>query len=395
MNTVNARIYALEQDACPVWYPFSDNSEKMSDRLNVEKGEGIFLYDNSHKRYYDVTSGNGNALLGYSNPQIQGAISKQLYKLPCCSLVNDSSTNIILAGGMLVQFVGENMKQVVFGETAMDSVESAVEIMKKYWENQGVPQKSEVIYLSPLMEEMEIEDKKKIIECNTDQLAGIVVQPINTLYGINRMNVDDIRKIVEICRENEVLVTIDETNQGFYTTGSKFYFQKIEIVPDLLCLSKGMTAGYMPMSAVLVGERVYENFKSTLGRIDIIPGRSGNLLSCSALIATLEELEKIDGTEKLKEKAEHFNRILREEITKVFVVKEICNEGFLYSIVYSETLHEINYDDVMDVVNRLKGIGILVEPGRKGMVLMPSLIMREEEWLTIIKCIGEVLKKLN
>ena len=189
-----------------------------------------------------------------------------------------------------------------------------------------------------------------------------------------------LRRVRELCDEHGVLLICDEVATGFGRTGRMFACDHEDVTPDLLCVGKGLTGGYLPLAATLATERLYEGF---LGQFDqfrtFFHGHTytGNPLACAAGIATLQTFEHERTMERLAPKVELLTRLLSREVSALPAVAEVRQRGFMVGIELIEwAAHErMGHRVTLEARRR----GAIIRPLGDVVVLMPALAISESD----------------
>lgn len=346
MNTLNIRNIYMEDNQYSIWFPYKRPND--FNCLCLSFGKGIYVYDIYGKKYVDLASGLWNISLGYGNERIIDAITQQAGNLAYCSLF-EHSNELLLSGALqLIEFMKLKGAKVVYSCSGSESIEIAIKIMRQYWSLQGQEQKKIVLSFSdsyhgtsygaisisdlekhefcnigPMLDLVttvrakykvndcscnncqeickELQDFKEIIEKYSDWIAGIVIEPMLSSKGVFTLCKEYLTNLVELCKQNNVLVAFDEVATGFYRCGTRFYYSKLGVIPDIICLSKAINSGYLPLGATIVSETIIRAYYSSNSILPHGSTQGGNLLACAAMKVTLEqyiELEAIEDFEK-------------------------------------------------------------------------------------------------
>lgn len=329
-----------EGELYPLWHTSAPMSwvvnSVVPDDLFV-KGEGSWLIDRSGRRFLDARAGSGVMALGYSRRDIADAIYRQALELPFVSTMRYARAAPVVVdyASALAASAPNGLRHVRFTHTGSSAVEDALLLARRYFRNLERPGKTHVVALhtsyhgnslmtmaasgQPMMHEAFapmphgfrhvpppdtaacgachgdstrpsscIDDISRTVEdLGDDQVAAIVVEPVLGLAGLP-LTAHFLKELRTLCSQYEILLVFDEVFTGFARTGPMFATEASGVVPDVMCLSKGMTAGYAPLAAVLTSDAVYEAFDAP--RMFLAHGSTmdGHPLACAAGIATLE-----------------------------------------------------------------------------------------------------------
>jgi adenosylmethionine-8-amino-7-oxononanoate aminotransferase len=220
-----------------------------------------------------------------------------------------------------------------------------------------------------------------LLDLYADRIAAVIVEPLVQGAAGMLMQPDGyLRRVRELCDEHGVLLICDEVATGFGRTGAMFACDHEGVTPDLLCVGKGLTGGYLPLAATLTTDRIYEGF---LGRFEDFKAffhghtYTGNPLACAAGIATLETFERERTLELLQPKIELLARLLEQRVAKLAGVAEVRQRGFMVGI----ELHECPLPERIGhcVTLAARRRGAIIRPLGDVVVLMPALSMSEAD----------------
>lgn len=441
-----------EKDLKYIWHPCSQMKDYEDlPPIVIERGEGIKLYDINGKEYYDVVSSWWCNLLGHCNPRINAAVKKQIDTLEHVIFANFSHKPAITLCEKLSKLLPEGLCKFNFTDNGSSAIEAAMKVSFQYHAQTGNPQKKRFMALSDayhgetigalsvggvdlyseiykpiLLDIARIEGPdcyrcpygKDRESCQCECIAkaeqtfalygketcALLVEPL--LQGSAGMRVYPplyLKKLRELCDEYNVHLIADEIATGYGRTGKMFAFDHAGVSPDIMCLSKGLTGGYMPMALFITTQKIYDAFYA-----DYNEGRafmhshtySGNPLACSAAIEVLNILEDEHIIEKANEKAKYFNRIIKEKFLPHKNVGEARSIGLINAI---ELVKDKNTKEAFDsklrtgyrIYKKALQNGVLLRPLGDVLYFNPPLIIKPEEmdYVTDIalKCLQEVL----
>lgn len=311
--------------------------------LVIDKGKDCYVWDEKGNKYLDFYGGHAVALVGHCHPSIVEAVSKQLKKLIFYSNVvyNPQRAD---AAKLLVGLTKGKLASVFFCNSGTEANETALKLAKKF------TQKDEIISfigsfhgrtiasltvtgfekyhkdIGSLMPNVkyaqlgDIESVKKLITPNT---AAIILEPIQSIAGINEAPSDFYIQLKQLCKVKNIVLIFDEVQTGLGRTGKTFYGEHYKITPDIITLAKGI-AGGLPAGAVLVSKKILASVKlndqgSTFG---------GGPVICAAMVATIQTIKQ----KKLVNNANKKGIILIKEITKLPHVIKVHGKGLLLGI---------------------------------------------------------------
>ena len=346
----------LVRDFHHVWHPctqMKDHAEVPP--LLIDRAEGIYLYDREGHRYMDVISSWWVNLFGHNHPRINQAIKDQLDKMAHVMFAGVTHQPAIDLAEKLVNTSSPQLTKVFFSDNGSTSVEVALKMSLQYWVQTGKPQKTKFIYLKGgyhgetlgalsvcgmnlfrekfekvLPKNLEVEGPDclrcpfglqrescnaecfepmaQAIENNRESAAGVILEPlVQGAAGMKMYPPMYLKKLEDACKASGVHVIYDEVAVGFGRTGSLFVSEHHSLNPDFLCLSKGITSGYLPLAATLTTDEIYQAFYDEYETFKLFihsHSYSANPLACAAANVTLDLLTEAGFMESLKPKIE-------------------------------------------------------------------------------------------
>lgn len=371
-----------------------------------EKGLGSKVYDINNKEYIDFVSGVAVNCLGHSNPVIIKAINDQSNSLMHISNLYWNTKQLELAQKLCVY---SNHNKVFFCNSGTEAVEAALKLARKYGLENGGNYKNEIIFMDnsfhgrslgalavtgqekyqkdfmPLMKGVksakfnDIEDIKNKINENT---CAVIIEPIQGEGGIVVAQSDYLKELSYLCKKHNALLIFDEIQCGIGRTGKLFAYENFEVIPDVICLAKGLGAGF-PIGAIVATKEAASAF---------VPGDhgstfGGNPLACSVGIAVLEELMYNDVLNKVDKKSKYIINKLSKLKSKYKGISKIQGIGLMLGIKLTI--------DKSKFINKCFEKGLLVAGAGEDVVrIIPALNISNEEIDKGIDIIDEVLNEL-
>ncbi len=337
--------------------------------LEIERGEGMYLYDIHGKAYLDLIAGIGVSCLGHCHPRVVTAAKKQLDKYLHTLVYGEFvlAPQVQLASLLAAQ-LPDPLDSVYFVNSGSEAAEGAMKLSKRYTgrseiiackkayhgSTQGAASLmnpttfTQAFYpLLPGISHIEYnseEDLQKI----TSKTACVILETVQAEWGVRSPKDDYLKKLRRRCDETGALLVLDEVQVGYGRTGTLFAFQQYEIVPDILMLAKGMGGG-MPIGAFVAAREVMQCLtnKPVLGHITTF---GGHPVSCAAGLATLQTLLEEDWVGQVKAKEQLFLEYLKHP-----AIKEVRSAGLLmaveladFSTVYKVIRHCLNHGLITD-----------------------------------------------
>lgn len=408
-----------EEDLKYIWHPCSQMKDyETLPPIVIERGEGINLYDIDGNCYKDVISSWWCNLLGHCNPRINNAIKQQVDKLEHVIFANFTHKTAITLCEELVKVVPEGLCKFNFADNGSAAVEMSLKMSFQYHLQTGNSKKKRFMALSdayhgetlgalavggvdlysemykPLMMDVIRIDGPDCYRCpygkcrdncececfkNAEimfeqhawETAAIIVEPL--LQGSAGMKIYPplyLKKLRELCDKYNVHLIADEIATGYGRTGKMFAFDHAGVSPDIMCISKGLTGGYMPMAIAITTQKIYDAFYD-----DYLKGKafmhshtySGNPLACSAAIEVLKILDDEKIIEKANKKAPIFNQMIKDKFLSHPNVGEVRSIGLVNAI---EIVKDKHTKEPLDYKLRT-GYQIYKKALKKGVILRP------------------------
>lgn len=309
-----------------LWHPYADmQAVGQSGELVLTRGEGSYVVDESGRRYLDLSASLWYCLVGHGRAELAQAAADQMVQLETYSTFSDISNVPAEELAARVSELAPMDKAVVFFTSGgSDSIETALKMVKRYWQALGEPERTVQIARTgayhgmhmggtglvgiPAMRQGHTDlgsdvrhvqwDSLDAIENAIDELgpsriAAIFVEPIIGVGGVLAPPTGYLAGVQEICRRTGALLVVDEVVTGFGRVGEWFASTRFEIEPDLIVCAKGLTSGYLPLGAVIAGNRVSAPFyDGTVGPWRHGYTYSGHATACAVALANLDILDR-------------------------------------------------------------------------------------------------------
>jgi acetylornithine/LysW-gamma-L-lysine aminotransferase len=369
--------------------------------LSVVRGRGAILWDASGREYIDCMGGYGVSILGHCHPRIVKAIKNQSEKLITChgSLYNDKRAEL---SEKLIEIAPKGLEKVFFSNSGAESVECALKLAAKYTGKKEVVsmvggyhgktlgalsatwnqkyRKSFNSFLLPNFRFVPFGNVEKVQEAVGKETAAVMVEPILGETGIKLPPDDFLLNVRKVCNENDVILIFDEVQTGFGRTGRMWASQHWNVVPDIMCLAKGI-AGGIPMGATIAKKEIMDSLK--VGEHSATFG--GNPLACAAACESIDIILE----EKLVERAESLGKYLKETLLTIKgkrrIVREVRGLGLMIGL---ESRFDV-YDMLMKSMD--KGV-ILLYSGKNVIRLLPPLVIDKRQLERASLVIEELLE---
>jgi adenosylmethionine---8-amino-7-oxononanoate aminotransferase len=404
-------------DRAHLWHPFTQQRGwTQEEPLIVERADGTDLIDIDGRRYIDGVSSLWCNVHGHRHPRIDTAVRDQLDRVAHSTMLGLSHPPAIELAQRLVELAPPGLSRVFYSDSGSTAAEIALKMAFQYWAQQGEPARTRFVALRdayhgdtigsvsvggidlfhslyrPLLFDTlkaapgDIADMERLLEAHAGEVAAVVMEPL--VQGAAGMLVHPdgyLRAVRELCDRFGVLLILDEVATGFGRTGRMFACEHEGVAPDLMCLAKGITGGYLPLAATLASERIYEGF---LGEFEqfrtLFHGHTytGNPLACAAALATLDVFEEERTLERLRPKLDLLERLL-DEIAEQPAVAEVRRRGFMTGIELRDYPLELRMGHRVTLEARRRGA--IIRPLGDVVVLMPPLAISEEDLRRLVE----------
>ncbi len=440
-----------EKDLKYIWHPCSQMKDYEELRpIIIDHGKGVYLYDKDGKEYIDIVSSWWCNLLGHCNPKINECIKNQLDQLEHVIFANFSHEPAITLCEQLIEVIPPGLTKFNFSDNGSASVECALKMSFQYQYQTGHPEKTRFmcltegyhgetigalsvgsmdlyakIYRPMLMDTIHVEapdcyrcpygkcrdccnaeclvNAEKAFAEHADKTCAIIVEPL--LQGGAGMRIYPaiyLKKLRALCDKYRVLLIADEIATGFGRTGKMFAFEHAGVSPDIMCISKGLTGGYMPMAITITTDHIYEAFYA-----DYNEGKafmhshtySGNPLGCSAALAVQKILREDQILEDAEKRAKYLNNKLNGALSDHPHIGEIRHIGLINAMeLVTDKNTKEEYDAKLrigyQIYKNALGKGLILRPLGNVLYFNPPLIINEEEIDKAVSICSESIKEV-
>jgi adenosylmethionine-8-amino-7-oxononanoate aminotransferase len=315
-----------EKDKQHVWHPFTQAKTALPP-LVINRAEGVWLYSEDGKKYMDVNSSWWTNIHGHGNKYIADKIRDQFLELDHVIFAGATHPKAIELSERILKLLRGDFQKVFFSDNGSTSVEVAIKMVYQYWFNKGISKKRflaiEGAYHGDTFGAMSVgqrgnfnqpfehlffevdfipfptsENQADVLNSvealfKTGEFAGFIFEPlIQGAAGMRIYDSDFLNIAIELAKKYQVLTIADEVMTGFYRTGTAFAIQQTEARPDVICLSKGLTGGVLPLGLTVSTNEIYNAFLADETAKALLHGHSftGNALACASSCASLDLL---------------------------------------------------------------------------------------------------------
>jgi acetylornithine/LysW-gamma-L-lysine aminotransferase len=362
------------------------------------KGRGPIVWDVEGKRYVDCAGGYGVCITGHGHPKIVDAVKRQAGKILIChgSFYNDVRAEFI---EKLTEFLPSDLHKFLLCNSGSEAVESAIKLARKYTGRREIIAMKRAFHgktlgalsatwrrrykegfepLVPEFKHITFGDLEGAKEAITNKTAAVIIEPIQGEGGVHVAPPDFLPGLKDICADKGALLIFDEVQTGLGRTGKFLACQHWDVVPDVLCLAKGI-AGGIPMGLIATTEVVMDSFRvgdhtSTLG---------GNPLACAVGSAVLNVISEEELPKQAAEVGRYFKDSL-ERLEDLRTVREVRGLGLMLGLELKFGCKEI-------IVNALNRGAILLDAGVNVLRFLPPLVIQREHVKEVVEILRELL----
>jgi adenosylmethionine-8-amino-7-oxononanoate transaminase len=415
-----------------VWHPFTPMKQWLAgEQLVITTAEGMYLIDSDGNRYLDGVSSLWCNVHGHRVKEIDDAIRAQLEKVAHTTMLGLANEPATLLADRLMKIVPQNLKKIFYSDAGATATEVAFKLAVQYWHNIGKPHKREFVALGeayhgdtfgamsvgrtetfhrpylPMMFKVHYAPPRadrlqEILEQHADRLASIALEPIvQGAAGIIVHPPGFLADARRLATKYGVLLICDEVATGFGRTGKMFACEHENVQPDLMCVGKGITGGYLPLAATLATQQIFDAFLGETSEAKtFFHGHTytGNPLACAAAIASLELFEKNDLLHHVQKTSAGLATML-DELRELPHVGDIRQKGFMVGIELvtdknTRARFDPNHRTGHQICSEIRKHGVILRPLGDVIVIMPPLAMRADDLNKIVRAVKLTLSKL-
>lgn len=430
-----------------VWHPFTQMGlYSKSEPIIIEKGKGSYLYDINGKRYLDGYASLWVNVHGHNNKKLNKAIKKQLEKISHSTLLGSSNIPSIELAEKLVNITPNKLNKVFYSDTGSASVEIAIKMAYQYWKNidkekyknknkfitlengyhgdtigavsvggiesfhkifkdlifENIQVQTPSLYKSSYKNEDEmvyaiLNDIERILIERNDEIAGFILEPL--IQGATGLYVHPrgfLKSVEQLCRKYNVLLICDEVAVGFGRTGELFACNHENVEPDIMCLGKAITGGYLPLAATLTTQKIYNAFLSDdHGKNTFFHGHTytGNQIVCSVALENIRLFEK----NKLLSHIKRTSKTLEKQLNVLKYHKnvgDVRGRGLMFGVELvedKETKQPLDIKIVEKMIDNCKENGLMIRNLENVITFVPVLSMSNNEIKKMVNIFRKVL----
>ena len=418
-----------------VWHPFTQMQDWLKENpLVIDQAKGNYLIDVEGRRYLDGVSSLWVNVHGHGHPTIDRALKDQINKLSHSTMLGLSNTPAVALAKKLVEITPKSLQKVFYSDNGSTSVEIGIKMAYQYWQNVGETKKTNIVHLknsyhgdtlgsvsvggidlfhkvyrklifktmaisvSESMQELE-----SLLKTKHHTIAALVVEPlVQGAAGMIMWPKGVLKKMRALCTKYHVFLIVDEVATGFGRTGKMFACEHENVQPDILCLAKGITGGYLPLAATLTTDKIYQGFLHDYkDQKTFFHGHTytGNPLACAAALASLQVFEKERVMTKIQPRIKSLSQTLKM-FYNLRSVKEVRQLGLMVGIELVKdrvTGQPYPWEDRIGVrvCERVREHGVILRPLGNVIVLMPPLSITTKELKTISEATYQAIEEVT
>jgi len=451
MNIRSYKKHIETQDREHLWHPFTQMQEWMAESpLIITEGRGSFLKDIFGRWYIDGVSSIWVTVHGHRKKKIDDAIKDQIDRISHSTLLGLTNPPAASLAGMLVKITPGGLSRVFYSDNGSTAVEIALKMAFQYWQHKGEKDRTKFVCLtnayhgdtigavsvggielfhslfapllfasyrvpSPYCYRCELGKKypscrlyclmkaEKIIKKHNREIAALIIEPL--VQGAGGMITSPpgyLKGMKRLCARYNILMIADEVATGFGRTGNMFACEHEQVRPDILCLAKGITGGYLPLAATIATEKIYRAFLGHYRDVKtFFHGHTytGNQLACAAAIASLQVFKKERTLQKMQGRIELLKKELAP-LSNYTNVGDIRQKGFMVGIELvknKKTGKPYPPEEKMawQVCYRAREKGLIIRPLGNVIVLMPPLSISRHELKRLTRIVAEAIKEVT
>ena len=443
----------IEKDLKYVWHP--DTQHKQYEGKNykpalIEKGEGIYVYDIDGNKYIDAVSSWWVNTLGHNVKRLNNALLNQAEKIEHILLADFTHKPAVELAERLVKLAGNPFSKVFYSDDGSTAVEVALKMAYQYWYQKGKPEKKYFVSMTesyhgdtlgsvsvggidiykkifnPLVFETLkvkapfcyrcplnctqgqcniecINEVEELFKQKNNEIAAMIVEPlVQGAAGMRMYPAEYLKKLRTLCDKYDILLIDDEVAMAFGRTGKYFAFEHAQIKPDIFCVAKGITAGYIPLAATITTDKIYNAFYddfSTLKTFYHGHSFTGNPLACAVAVENLKIMEEEKIIEKLQPKIEYLKKSLKifESLEHAGDIRQTGMIGAVEMVKDKKTKEPYAFEERMGHRVFLEAMkrGAILRPIGNVIYFMPPLIITEAQIDELLKIAYDSIKTVT
>jgi adenosylmethionine-8-amino-7-oxononanoate transaminase/dethiobiotin synthase len=417
-----------------IWHPFTQMKDWIADDpLIIERGKGSYLIDTDGKKYLDGVSSLWVNVHGHRRKEIDQAVKDQISRISHSTFLGLCNIPAVELAEKLIKTAPKGLQKVFYSDNGSTAVEIGVKMAYQYWQNTGRKSKKMLVHLAnsyhgdtlgsvsvggmdlfhkvyrglifktvglPGQGWEAVEAFERLLKKKADSIAGLVVEPL--IQGAAGMLVwpkGVLKEFRRLATKHDVILIADEVATGFGRTGKMFACEHEGVTPDILCLAKGITGGYLPLAVTLTTQKIYDGFIFDYkDQKTFFHGHTytANPLACTAALANLEVFEKDRVLEKLAPKIKYMAQKL-QMFYNLGSVGDVRQKGFMVGIELFKNGQPYPWEEKIGVrvCQEARKHGVILRPLGNVIVLMPPLSISKDELTKLLNVTYQSIEKIT
>lgn len=425
----------IAKDIKYVWHPDTQMKEYETEKpIIIERGKGIYVWDTEGNKYIDAIASWWVNTLGHSNPRLNKALCEQVEKIEHVLLAGFSHVPAIELAEELVRISANSLTKVFYSDNGSTATEVALKMAFQYCVQTGKPEKTKFVALEnsyhgdtlgavavggvdifykifkPLLFDIFqakspycyrcpmglnkescnidcISSLEEIFKNHHNEIAAMIIEPlVQGACGMRMYPIEYLKKVRELCDEYDIILIDDEVAMGFGRTGKMFAYEHAEIEPDIVCLAKGITAGYLPLAVTMTNDKIFNAFYDDYNTYKTFyHGHSftGNPLAAAIAVENLKIFKEEKIIENLQPKIEFFHK----QLEKFKDLKHVGDVRYIGMIAALELVEDKETKELFDCKKRIGKkvyqealkLGAILRPLDHIIYFIPPYVITEEE----------------
>jgi adenosylmethionine-8-amino-7-oxononanoate aminotransferase len=421
----------VQRDQAVVWHGFTQMSSYAENApVLVERAEGHEVVDVDGRRYLDAISSLWVTTLGHRVPELDDALREQLDRGAHTTMLGNGNTVVVQLAEALARVVPVDDPHFLFASDGASAVEQALKIAFQYWTNRGIAGHTKFLAFGgayhgdtigalsvgaggfgtevfdplrfPVLRAPDFSDPhcfdtaSRMVAEHAAELAAVIVEPlVQGAAGMQLADRDGLARLGHACRDHDVLLICDEVATGFGRTGSLFASEQCGLRPDLLCLGKGITGGYLAMSATAASGRVFDAFLGPdLSERTLYHGHSysGNALAAAVALRHLELIDAYDVLANVRARSDELRQLLDDRVASLPAVRDVRLQGLMGGVELAPPADGLRWGRRVCAASVERGV--LLRPLGDVVVLMPPLAISDAELDELVGAVDESVREV-
>ena len=435
-----------------LWHPFTQMQEWMGEEpCIISQGDGHYLVDVHGRKYLDGVSSLWCNVHGHRKKEIDDAVKAQLDRIAHSTFLGLSHVPGIQLAQKLIEISPKGLQRVFYSDDGATAVEVALKMAVQYWQLKGEARRTRIATLAesyhgdtvgamsmgysetfhrfyasllfPVLRltpphvfryyqglseadalSASVREAEEKINAERDTLAALVMEPLmQGAAGMWAQPAEYVAALDEICRRNGILFVLDEVATGFGRTGKMFACEHAGVTPDILCLAKGITGGYLPLAATLATEEIFSAFLGEYKEYKtFFHGHTytGNPLGCAAALANLDLFEHENIVEKMQPQIAYVQKRLNEDFVSLAHVSDVRQWGFMVGIeLVEDQASRKKYPPEKRIGHRVileaRKRAVMIRPLGDIIILMPPLTITDEELAMLLNIAYDSIREVT